>query len=213
MSQETTILHQPHDAENVSFSYAAVCIQLQKARELYMKNKKFLSVALGGILCFSFASLAYAQEKTADKTPSASQISNAETSTEDIFFQDINGDQISTDGKNWLPQSDYEKDIPEVEWWTAKGYEKWILEQKKELESLIGSDNGWYDGQGTFHKWTRESVDAAIADYYQILEEIKGGALYSKDSGDGDCIAMIPPVDEVVSSCSVIIDTYEVIGQ
>ena len=30
------------------------------------------------------------------------------------------------------------------------------------MESLIGSKDGWYDGQGTFHEWTRESVDAII---------------------------------------------------
>lgn len=68
------------------------------------------------------------------------------------------------------------------------------------MESLIGSKDGWYDGQGTFHEWTRESVDAIIDEYYQTLESIKNGTLYSKDSGDGDSYAMIPPSDDVECS-------------
>lgn len=148
----------------------------------------------------SFASFAYAQGDTPDVNQTASEKDVACESAGDIFYQDINGGQISADGENWLSQSDYEKDTPQVEWWTAEEYEKWILEEKKELESLIGSNDGWYDGQGTFHKWTRESVDAIIDEYYQTLESIKSGVLYSKDSGDDDSYAMIPPSDDVECS-------------
>lgn len=165
-----------------------------------MKSKKLLLAGLGGVLCLSFASFAYAQGETLDVDPTASGMDVACESTGNIFYQDINGGQISTDGETWLSQSDYEKDVPQVEWWTAEEYEKWILEQKKEMESLIGSKDGWYDGQGTFHKWTRESVDAIIDEYYQTLESIKSGTLYSKDSGDGDSYAMIPPSDDVECS-------------
>ena len=168
-----------------------------------MKGKKLLLAGLGGVLCLSFASLAYAQEKTSDVNPAASDMNTAYESTEDILYQDINGGEISTDGETWLSKSDYEKDVPQIEWWTADEYEKWILEQKKEMESLIGSNDGWYDGQGTFHRWTQESVDAIIAEYYQILESIKSGTLISKDSGDGDSYAMIPPSDDVESSYEV----------
>jgi len=85
-------------------------------------------------------------------------------------------------------------------WWTSEEYEKWILEQKKEMESLIGSNDGWYDGQGIFHGWTQESVDAIIAKYYQILDSIKSGTLYSKDTGDDAGYAMMPPSDDVECS-------------
>lgn len=167
-----------------------------------MKSKKLLLTGLGGALalCLGFASFAYAKGDTPDVNQSASNMDTACESAEDIFYQDINGGQISTDGKNWLSQSDYEKDIPQVEWWTAEEYEKWILEQKKEMESLIGSNDGWYDGQGTFHGWTQESVDAIIAEYYQILDSIKSGTLYSKETGDDDSYAMIPPSDDVECS-------------
>ena len=80
-------------------------------------------------------------------------------------------------------------------------------EQKKEMESLIGTGDGWYDGQGVFHEFTQESVDAMMSDYEETLENIKKGVLYSKDSGDGDTQSMIPPTEDVVSDYSVDITT------
>ena len=59
-------------------------------------------------------------------------------------------------------------------------------EQKKEMESLIGTGDGWYDGQGIFHEFTQESVDAMMDSYKETLESIKKGVLYSKYDGDGD---------------------------
>lgn len=183
---------------------------IKESEGLYMKSKKLLMAGLG-VLCLSFASLAYAQGATLDVNPTVSDVDAVEESTENVLYQDINGGQISTDGETWLSQSDYEKDVPQVEWWTAKEYEKWILEQKKEMESLIGSNDGWYDGQGTFHKWTQESVDAIIAEYYQTLEDIKNGTLYSKEDGDGDSYAMIPPSDDV--ECSYGVDVVKENGK
>lgn len=183
--------------------YIFYCIR--EKEELRMKGKKLLLAGLGGVLCLSFTCFAYAREKNSDVNPPASDINAACESTGNIFYQDINGGQISTDGENWLPQSDYEENVPEVEWWTAEEYEKWILEEKKEMESLIGSNdgNGWYDGEGTFHELTQESVDAIIAQYYQTLEDIKNGTLYSKEDGDGVSYSMIPPSDDVESSYGV----------
>lgn len=143
-----------------------------------MKSKKLLLAGLGGALCLGFGTLAYARGETSGINPTVSDMGADCESMGDIFYQDINGGYVSTDGENWLAQPDYEKDAPQVEWWTAEEYEKWILEQKKEMESLIGSNDGWYDAQGTFHKWTQESVDAAIAEYYQTLDSIKSGTLY-----------------------------------
>ena len=76
-------------------------------------------------------------------------------------------------------------------------------EQKNEMEALIGTGDGWYDGQGVFHEFTKESVDAMMSSYEETLESIKNGVLYSKDNGDGDTYSMIPPTEDVVSSYSV----------
>ena len=167
-----------------------------------MKSKKLLAVSLCGALCLSLAGFTYASAQTAD-TPKTSAEETAQTSSTDILFNDADG--ISTDGENWVAEADYEKNnpTPDVEWWTAEEYEKWIAEQKKELEALIGTGDGWYDGQGVFHEWTRESVDATIAEYQETLESIKNGVLYSKDNGEGDNYSMIPPSEAVVSEYGV----------
>ena len=167
-----------------------------------MKSKKMLAVSLCGALCLSLAGFTYASAQTAD-TPKTSEEETAQTSSTDILFNDADG--ISTDGENWVAEADYEKNnpTPDVEWWTAEEYEKWIAEQKKELEALIGTGDGWYDGQGVFHEWTRESVDATIAEYQETLESIKNGVLYSKDNGEGDTYSMIPPSEDVVSEYGV----------
>ena len=167
-----------------------------------MKSKTLLAVSLCGALCLSLAGFTYASAQTAD-TPKTSAEETAQTSSTDILFNDADG--ISTDGENWVAEADYEKNnpTPDVEWWTAEEYEKWIAEQKKELEALIGTGDGWYDGQGVFHEWTRESVDATIAEYQETLESIKNGVLYSKDNGEGDTYSMIPPSEDVVSEYGV----------
>ena len=167
-----------------------------------MNSRKLLAVSLCGALCLSLAGFTYASAQTAD-TPKTSAEETAQTSSTDILFNDADG--ISTDGENWVAEADYEKNnpTPDVEWWTAEEYEKWIAEQKKELEALIGTGDGWYDGQGVFHEWTRESVDATIAEYQETLESIKNGVLYSKDNGEGDTYSMIPPSEDVVSEYSV----------
>ena len=173
-----------------------------------MKNKKILVVGLCGAICLSVAGLTYVSALTSDTSKvSASETGN--TSGVDILYQDTDGGQISTDGENWIAEADYEGNnaAPNVQWWTADEYEAWMNEQQKEMESLIGTGDGWYDGQGVFHEFTQESVNAMMSSYKETLESIKNGVLYSKDSGDGDTYSMIPPTEDVVSDYSVDITT------
>lgn len=165
-------------------------------------------MGLYGAICLSVAGFTYASALTSD-TPKVSASETENTSGVDILYQDTDGGQISTDGENWIAEADYEKNnaAPNVQWWTADEYEAWMNEQQKELESLIGTGDGWYDGQGAFHELTQESVDAMMSSYRETLESIKNGVLYSKDSGDGDTYSMIPPTEDVVSDYSVDITT------
>ena len=167
-----------------------------------------LVMGLYGAICLSVAGFTYASALTSD-TPKVSASETENTSGVDILYQDTDGGQISTDGENWIAEADYEKNnaAPNVQWWTADEYEAWMNEQQKELESLIGTGDGWYDGQGVFHELTQESVDAMMSSYRETLESIKNGVLYSKDSGDGDTYSMIPPTEDVVSDYSVDITT------
>ena len=169
-----------------------------------MKNKKILAIGLCGAICLSIAGVTYVSALASD-TPKVSTSETGNTSSADILYQDTDGGQISVDGKNWVAEADYEKNnaAPDVQWWTADEYEAWMNEQKKEMESLIGTGDGWYDGQGIFHEFTQESVDAMMDSYKETLENIKKGVLYSKDNGDGDTYSMIPPTEDVVSSYSL----------
>ena len=173
-----------------------------------MKNKKILVMGLCGAICLSVAGFTYASALTSD-TPKVSASETENTSGVDILYQDTDGGQISTDGENWIAEADYEGNnaAPNVQWWTVDEYEAWMNEQQKEMESLIGTGDGWYDGQGVFHEFTQESVNAMMSSYKETLESIKKGVLYSKDSGDGDTYSMIPPTEDVVSDYSVDITT------
>ena len=172
-----------------------------------MKNKKIWSIGLCGAICLSITGVTYASyaNALASDTPKVSTYETVNTSGKDILYQDTVGGQISVDGKNWVAEADYEKNntVPDVQWWTADEYEAWMNEQKKEMESLIGTGDGWYDGEGVFHEFTQESVAAMMDSYKGTLESIKKGVLYSKDNGDGDTYSMIPPTEDVVSSYSV----------
>ena len=113
-----------------------------------MKNKKILVVGLCGAICLSVAGFTYASALASD-TPKVSAFETENTSGVDILYQDTDGGQISTDGENWIAEADYEKNnaAPNVKWWTADEYEAWMNEQQKEMESLIGTGDGWYDGK------------------------------------------------------------------
>ena len=97
-----------------------------------MKNKKILAVGLCGAICLSLAGFTYANALASDAPKNlASETEN--TSGVDILYHDTDGGQISTDGKNWISEADYEKSnaAPDVQWWTADEYEAWMNEQKK----------------------------------------------------------------------------------
>ena len=169
-----------------------------------MKKHYLLTLGLCGAICFGFVGVHSALAQT-DSSSRGAETSKSEETTEDILFNNINGGQISTDGETWTSQSEYElsNNTPETEWWTADEYEKWMNEQKQELESLVGSGNGWYDGQDNFHEFTQEYVDSIISDYLKTLDEIKKGYKYSKNTGTEDTFFMVPPSEEVVSDYGV----------
>ena len=96
-----------------------------------MKNKKILAVGLCGAICLSIAGVAYASTSASD-TPKVSTSETGNTSSADILYQDTDGGQISTDGKNWISEEDYEKNnaAPNVQWWTAEEYEAWMWKEE-----------------------------------------------------------------------------------
>ena len=89
---------------------------------------------------------------------------------------------------------------------TAENHNQSLITYKElrmDIDGFHVYQSGKYDGQGVFHEFTQESVDAMMDSYKETLESIKKGVLYSKDNGDGDTYSMIPPTEDVVSSYSV----------
>ena len=97
-------------------------------------------------------------------------------------------------GETWVHMSDEELEahyaLTGIEWWTEEEYAAWLENEKKELQSAIGS-RAWTSVDGWF-TWTQEKVDETIAMYEGILENIKNGMLYSKGiDGEGDLFGMV----------------------
>lgn len=94
---------------------------------------------------------------------------------------------ISMDnGKSWSTSIDEDSSESlqplEEEWWTYEEYKSYIEEQKKELETMIGSE--CYNEERGWYKWTQEDSDKLIADYENILKDLKNGVKVSKYVGE-----------------------------
>lgn len=91
-------------------------------------------------------------------------------------------------GETWTPMTVKEFEdwlgTSGVEWWTADEYAVWLENEKKMLQSAIGSQ-GWTNSKGWF-TWDEEMVNETIAQYEGTLELIKSGTKISKPAADGD---------------------------
>ncbi len=78
----------------------------------------------------------------------------------------------------------------DVEWWTYDEFKEWLEEEKKNLQACLGTTFTTPSrGEVT---WTQEEIDNTIAMYEDMLENIKNGALYSKNL-DGDIVMCTLP--------------------
>lgn len=79
------------------------------------------------------------------------------------------------EGKTWVPMTDEEFNTRytenAVDWWTAEEYAAWLENEKKELQTIIGS-KGWTPSTGWF-TWTQERVDETIRKYEETLRDIE----------------------------------------
>ncbi len=71
----------------------------------------------------------------------------------------------------------------DIEWWTYDEFKAWLENEKKELQACLGS-SFTTPSRGKV-VWTQQEIDDAIAMYEDVLENIKNGALYSKDLDGG----------------------------
>lgn len=79
---------------------------------------------------------------------------------------------------------------PDIQWWTYDEYKSWLDNERETIQGMVG-EKGWTAGQGWFVV-TQEVVDKTIAEYEQILQNIKDGMMYSKTvDGKADVDIMV----------------------
>lgn len=171
----------------------------ERIKAMLKRKKTSLAALLAAVLLIGgtgavFATSAKAENQDASLRPGA----EAETtySTDSLMsYTDADGITYYSwdEGKTWIPMTDEEftkaYPDPDVEWWTAEEYAAWLENEKKELQSIIGS-KGWSPSTGWF-TWTQEMVDETIAKYEEVLAMIENGYLVSKSvDGDEDTLIM-----------------------
>ena len=194
LSCDETVLHL--FGENTKASYARILIGMEEIKSgitplcnnfsknaleermtAIMKTKKstILSIALAVLIvagtATAFATSAKVEDDKANSTTLMAGIEKTYTIDGKTYYEFWDG--------TTMEESEYLKKypMPEVEWWTYEEYKEWLDNEKKELQSMLGS-TGSINGEK--FTWTQEKIDEAIAMYEEILQEIKDGVKYSK---------------------------------
>ncbi len=82
-----------------------------------------------------------------------------------------------------------------IVWWTSEEYEKWLDEERVNLQNVIGS-RGYTGGDGWF-TWTQEKVDETVAMYEEILDQLRRGVPVPKSvNGQTDISVMAAPTGD-----------------
>lgn len=103
------------------------------------------------------------------------------------------------DGSNLIPiETTTAITDEDVVWWTADEYEKWLEQEKKDLQECLGY-KVWTSSKGWF-VWTQDLIDEAIAQYEDVLDDIKNGAKVSKP------FAIETSEDGTVSSTTILME-------
>lgn len=116
----------------------------------------------------------------------------------------VNGEEPAlvysfNDGSNLIPiETTTAITDEDVVWWTADEYEKWLEQEKKDLQECLGY-KAWTSSRGWF-VWTQDLIDEAIADYEDVLDDIKAGAKVSKP------FAIETSEDGTVSSTTILME-------
>lgn len=184
----------------------------ERIQAIMKLNKKSLAALLAAVILMGgtgavFATSAKAENQEAPLHPGAAAETTYSTENKDSLLSYTDGDGTTyyswDEGKTWAPMTDEEfaeaYPDPDVEWWTAGEYAAWLENEKKELESMIGS-KGWTNSTGWF-TWTQEMVAETIAGYEETLAMIENGYLVSKSvDGDENTMLVMNPLDRVVGS-------------
>lgn len=147
-----------------------------------------VSIALVASTVALFATSAKAETQGNDKSPQFTYIDTDECTIMSRGGPDGVTYYSLDDGQTWVEMTDEEFETAygtqKIEWWTAEEYAAWLENEKKELQSIIGSKS-WTNSTGWF-TWTQDLVDETIVKYEQTLEDIQNGQRISKPIIDKD---------------------------
>lgn len=174
----------------------------ERIKAMLKRKKTSLAALLAAVVLISgtgaiFATSAKAENQDASLRPGAEAETTYSTEAKDSLMSYTDADGVTyyswDEGKTWTPMTEEEFAAAcpdsEVEWWTTEEYAAWLENEKKELQSIIGS-KGWTPSTGWF-TWTQEMVDETIAKYEEVLAMIENGYLVSKSvDGDEDTLIM-----------------------
>lgn len=208
---DETVLRQSNGDSRSDYAYALISMEEQKRSVMplcnnfnqytiqeritaIMKNKKTTlitaitaAVLVTGVTAV-FATSAKATDSAAPNPDPASILSVAEqdTYTETLISYYENGQLFfSPDGgKSFSDEATFKKMYPayDVEWWTYEEYARYVEQEKKNLQSFL--DAGEPD-------LTQEMVDASIAEYEALLQQLKDGFMLSKSVNGHSDITII----------------------
>lgn len=179
----------------------------ERIRAIMTIKKNSVALLLAALVVTGGAAAVFATSAKAEETRNAPGSYYTGEMQEDslIISNGATGETLySTDGgETWttLNQEEWEAlaDMPNVEWWTAEEYADWLENEKKNLESIVGSQ-GWTPSTGWF-TWTPEMVAETIAEYEETLAMIREGYLVSKFvDGDEDTLLIMNPMDRILST-------------
>lgn len=124
--------------------------------------------------------------------------------SEMLSYTDENGEinYSVDDGATFFTEEELEREYPqtEVEWWSYEEYQKWLENEKVNLQNMLG-ETAWTNGRGEF-VWTQALIDETIAEYEAILQEIKNGVKISKSVNGNEEIQLSSYNEEIMQEAS-----------
>ena len=158
-----------------------------------MKYKKLTIVTLAAAVCLvvgtttAFATSAVPKDKPDNSQNESASIKNSAP----LSRGEVNNDSQNEDA---LLSGEETDNNSNVTWWTYDEYAEWLEQEKKDLQSIIGS-KAWTPSRGDF-VWDQALVDETIAMYEGILENIKNGMLYSKSVDGSEDVMLAQGISE-----------------
>lgn len=176
-------------------SFSKNAIEERITAIMKMKKMTVFNFALGLIVIATTATVFVTSAMTTESLPNKEVVTNTAI-TMTRTNKDGKNEYSLDEGETWISQSQWEQQSPQVEWWTYEEYKEWLEKEKIELQKVVGS-GAKYMENGEWVEWTQKTVDKAIEQLENTLEQIEAGIKVSKTiDGKEDIILSVNTSDE-----------------